>query len=28
MWFDKLTTLRKPIGRFVSFIDQPDVILN
>jgi len=28
MSFDKLTTLRKPIGRFVSFIDQLDVILN
>ena len=26
MWFDKLTTLRGLEGRFISFIDQPDVI--
>ena len=26
MWFDTLTTLRKPEGRIISFIDQPDVI--
>ena len=26
MWFDKLTTLRKPEGRIISFIDQPEVI--
>ena len=26
MWFDELTTLRKPEGRIISFIDQPEVI--
>ena len=27
MWFDTLlTTLRKPEGRIISFIDQPEVI--
>ena len=26
MWFDKLTTLRGPEGRFISFIDQLEVI--
>ena len=26
MWFDKFTTLRKPEGRIISFINQPDVI--
>ena len=26
MWFDTLTTLRRPEGRIISFIDQPDVI--
>ncbi len=26
MWFDTLTTLRRPEGRIISFIDQPEVI--
>src|SRR3989338_1293241 len=26
MWFDKLTTLRGPEGRIISFIDQLEVI--
>ncbi len=26
MWFDTLTTLRRPEGRIIAFIDQPDVI--
>jgi len=26
MWFDTLTTLRRPEGRIINFIDQPEVI--